>query len=166
MNAGRRAGILAFLPALAAALILAAALWPVLGPLTQRAPVPPAVRWTGVGVPVPAAADRCGTGTTGGEQSVRWCLPGGTAAASLARWYARVLPAGRDTADLQWCLEQWLDDGSRRALWSTGAGLVGYVLPPGPGHPYGQRAGGAAVAVVDLPGTACPPAARASRWNA
>ena len=73
------------------------------------------------------------------------------------------LPAGRDTADLQWCVEQWLGDGRRRELWSSGAGLVGYVLPPPADHPNGERVGGATVLVVEYPQAFCPRLARANR---
>jgi hypothetical protein len=177
---GTRARLLTGAAVAAAVLVLAQALWPVLGPLTQRTPLSPAVTSTDAGVPVPASATRCAAvgptvaDVTAGD-SGRWCVPDGVSVATLTGWYDDVLPPGRDAGRLRWCVEQRLDDGSRRALWSTGTGLVGYVLPPeGPrfgAHGTARAAGVRAVddveavgvEVVVLAGSACHPVARASR---
>jgi hypothetical protein len=127
VTAGRRAA-LAGITLVGLALVVATTFRPVLGPLTQRTPLPPAAQWTDAGVPVPASAGRCAVQDVTDPGSVRWCMPGGVGAATVARWYRDVLPPGRDAGDRRWCVEQRQADGSRRALWSTGAGLVGYVL--------------------------------------
>jgi hypothetical protein len=91
-------------------------------------------------------------------------MPHGVSAATVDRWYRDVLPPGRDAGDLRWCVEQRSGDGSRRALWSSDAGLVGYVLPPQPPRPAPQApADPVTVTVVMLPGEACHAAARAGR---
>jgi hypothetical protein len=94
-------------------------------------------------------------------------MPSGVSVATVDRWYRDVLPPGRDADGLRWCVEQRQADGSRRALWSTGAGLVGYVLPPQPPRPLVQELEEPiAVEVVVLPGETCHPATRASREQA
>lgn len=112
---------------------------------------------TATGVPVPRSAERCPARGRPAAGGVRWCPPAGVSATTLDRWYARVLPAGRDAHALRWCVGQVLHNGTRRALWSSGRALVGYDLPE-PGH--GRRA---VVDLLRLPGHQCPPAARASR---
>jgi hypothetical protein len=161
VNAGARAALAVF----GAALVVATAPRPLLGPLTQRTPLPPAAaQSTDTGVPVPASAVRCAAPDPAAPGSVRWCMPHGVSAATVDRWYRDVLPPGRDAGDLRWCVEQRSGDGSRRALWSSAAGLVGYVLPPQPPRPAPLApADPVAVAVVLLPGEACHPASRASR---
>jgi hypothetical protein len=163
VNAGGRAA-LAVIAVAGVALVVATTLRPVLYPLTQRTPLPPAVRWTDAGVPVPASAGQCTAQDVADPGSVRWCMPDGVSAATVDRWYRDVLPPGRDTGGLRWCVEQRRGNGSRRELWSTGAGLVGYVLPPLPPRPPTQELEDpVAVTVVVLPGEACHPATRAGR---
>jgi hypothetical protein len=158
VNARTRTGLLAAAALVAGALIMGGSLWPVLGPLTERTPLPAATRSTDAGVPVPASAQRC----AGEVGSLRWCVPSGVSVRTLSQWYDDVLPPGHDAGPLRWCVEQRLGDGGRRALWSTGAGLVGYVLPselpPVKGH-----IDTVGVDVVSFPGSACPSVARASR---
>ncbi len=167
VNAGRRAALLAGVTVLSASLVVAAAFRPLLGPLTQRTPLPAAVQWTDAGVPVPASADRCAVQDLTSPGSVRWCMPGGVSAATVDRWYRDVLPPGGDAYGLRWCVEQRQADGSRRALWSTGAGLVGYVLPPRPPRPPAQEIEDPVVVVtVVSPGAACHPVTRGSREQA
>ncbi len=167
VNASRRAALLAGVTVLCGTLVVAAAFRPQLGPLTQRTPLPAAVQWTDAGVPVPASADRCAGQDLTNPGSVRWCMPAGVSAATADRWYRDVLPRGRDSHGLRWCVEQRQDDGSRRALWSTGAGLVGYVLPPRPPRPPTQEIEDhVVVVIIALPGAACHPATRASREQA
>ncbi len=160
VNADRRA-VLAAITVVGLALLLTSTPWPVLSTLTQRTPLPATARWTDAGVPVPPSAGRCAEQDLAPPDAVPWCMPGGVSAATVERWYRDVLPAGRDAGHLRWCVEQRQADGSRRELWSTGAGLVGYVLPPQPPHPPTQEP--VAVAVVVLPGEACHPATRANR---
>jgi hypothetical protein len=94
-------------------------------------------------------------------------MPAGVSAATVDRWYRDVLPPGRDAGGLRWCVEQRQTDGSRRALWSTGAGLAGYVLPPQPPRPPTQELEDpVAVEVVVLPVGSCHPATRAGREEA
>ncbi len=163
VNAGGRAAR-AVITVVGLALVVATTSRPVIAPLTQRTPLPPAVQWTDAGVPVPASAGRCAAQDVADPGSVRWCMPDGVSATTVDRWYRDVLPPGRDAGGLRWCVEQRREDGSRRALWSTGTGLVGYVLPPLPPRPLTQEPEApVAVAVVVLPGEACHPAARASR---
>jgi hypothetical protein len=163
VRAGGRAA-LAGIAVAGVALVVATTSRPVLGPLTQRTPLPPAVQLTDAGVPVPASAGRCATQDVADPGSVRWCMPDGVSAATVDRWYRDALPPGRDAGALRWCVEQYQGDGSRRALWSTGAGLAGYVLPPQPPrHPAQELEDPVAVAVVVLPGEPCHPATRASR---
>jgi hypothetical protein len=167
VNAGRRAGLLAGVTVLWGTLVVVTAFRPVLGSLTQRTPLPAAVHWTDAGVPVPASADRCAVQDLVVPSSIRLCMPGGVSAATVDRWYHDVLPPGRDAYGLRWCVEQRQPDGSRRALWSTDAGLVGYVLPPQPPRPPMQELEDpVAVEVVVLPGETCHPATRASREQA
>ncbi len=163
VKAGRRAA-LAGIAVVGLTLVVATTFRPVLGPLTQRTPLPPAVQGTDAGVPVPAPAGRCAAQDVTDPGSVRWCMPAGVSAATVERWYRDVLPPGRDAGGLRWCVQQRWGDGSRRALWSTGAGLVGYVLPPQPPRlPTPALEDPVAVTVVVLPGEACHPATRASR---
>ncbi len=163
VNAAGRAA-LAGIAVILLVLVLARASWPLLGPLAQRTPLPPAAQWTDAGVPVPASAGQCAAQDRTDPGSVRWCMPTGVSAATVDRWYRDVLPPGRDAGDLRWCVEQRQADGSRRSLWSTGAGLVGYLLPPQPPRPPVQELEDpVAVEVVVLPAEACHPAARASR---
>lgn len=167
VNAGRRAGLLAGVTVLWGTLVVATAFRPVLGSLTQRTPLPAAVHWTDAGVPVPAPAGRCAVQDVTDPGSIRWCMPGGVSAATVERWYRDVLPPGRDADGLRWCVEQRQPDGSRRALWSTDAGLVGYVLPPQPPRPLMQELEDpVAVEVVVLSGETCHPVTRASREQA
>jgi hypothetical protein len=164
VNAARRTGLVIAITVLAGMLFIAKALWPVAGPLTQRTELAADVRTTDAGVPVPAAARQCAAQDPSVAGSTRWCVPTGVSARTIDRWYADRLPAGRDAGPLSWCVEQRQADGSRQALWSNGTGLVGYVLPPLP--PHSQTAsidGRIAVAVVALPQTPCPAAARVSR---
>ncbi len=168
VNTSVRTCILAAALVATGVFVMAWPLWPVLGPLTQRTPLSPAARWSDAGVPVPASAHRCAAdaATDAGSDgdSVRWCMPSGVSVATLAQWYDETLPPGRDAGRLRWCVEQREADGSRRALWSSGAGLVGYVLPPQ--QPRPRTAGTddvAGVETVVLPGTACHPVARSSR---
>jgi hypothetical protein len=163
VSAGRRVALLAAITVVGAVLALAQSLWPVLGPLTQRTALPAASRSI-YGVPVPEVGRRCGTQDVAVPGSVRWCLPGGVSTATVARWYADALPPGRDAGDLRWCVEQYLTDGSRRALWASDGGLVGYVLPPARARQGGPSFGdGTAVKVVRLAGLPCHPATRAGR---
>ena len=163
MTAGRRAILLAGLTVIAAVLMIGTALWPVLEPLTLRTSLPAASRSVD-GVPVPESARRCAAQDPTTPTSVRWCMPSGVSAATVARWYADVLPAGQDAGRLTWCVEQHQSDGGRRALWSTGTSLVGYVLPADRERPEIERIDDeVAVEVVRLDGSPCPPAARASR---
>ncbi|WP_166487484.1 hypothetical protein [Geodermatophilus obscurus] len=149
------------------ALVLATASWPVLGSLAQRTPLPPAAQWTDAGVPVPASAGRCAAQDGTDPGSVHWCMPAGVSAATVDRWYRDVLPPGRDAGGLRWCVEQRRTDSSRRVLWSTGAGLAGYVLPQQPPRPPTQELEDpVAVEVVVLPGGSCHPATRAGREEA
>jgi hypothetical protein len=164
VNAVRRAALLAGVTVLLGILIIAAAFRPLLVPLTQRTPLPAAVHWTDAGVPVPASADRCAVQDLTNPGSVRWCMPGGVSAATADRWYRDVLPPGRDAYGLRWCVEQRQADGSRRALWSIGGGLVGYVLPPQPPRPPTQEIeDSVVVAIVVSPGAACHSVTRSSR---
>jgi hypothetical protein len=159
---GRRAALLAAITVVGAVLALIQSLWPVLGPLTQRTPLPAASRSI-YGVPVPEAGRRCRAQDVAEPGSVRWCLPG-VSTATLAQWYADTLPPGRSTGDLRWCVEQHLTDGSRRALWATSCGLVGYVLPPARTQPGAPSFGDAtAVEVLLLAGLPCHPATRTAR---
>ncbi len=166
VNAGRRAA-LAGITVLGLAPILAPTSRPVLSLVTQRTPLPPAVQWTDAGVPVPASAGRCTAQDVTDPGSVRWCMPGGVSVATVEQWYRDVLAPGRDAGDLRWCVQQRQADGSRRALWSTGAGLVGYVLPPQPPRlPAQELEDPVAVEVVVLPGGSCHPVTRAGREQA
>lgn len=163
MTPGRRAALLAAITVVGAALALIQSLWPVLGPMTQRTPLPAASR-SMLGVPVPAVGHRCRTQDVAVPGSVRWCLPGGVSAATLAQWYAGALPPGRSTGDLRWCVEQHLADGSRRPLWATDGALVGYVLPPERTRTGAASFGdGSVVEVVRLAGLTCHPATRTAR---
>jgi hypothetical protein len=167
VNAGRRAALTFGGTLVGGSLVIGTALWPVLGPLTQRTPLPAAARSTDAGVPVPETAHRCAVQDAAAAGSVRWCLPGGVSVRTVEEWYDDVLPAGRDSGRLRWCVEQRLDDGSRRALWSTDAGLVGYVLPPEPLHPNDQATNSSvAVEVVVLSGSSCHAVTRVSRGRA
>jgi hypothetical protein len=164
-----RAAVLAALTVVGTVLALAAALWPVVGPLTQRAALPPPARSVD-GVPVPEPARRCAVQDALQPDSERWCLPAGVSAATLARWYRQALPPGADADGLRWCVEQYQEDGNRRALWSTAGGLVGYELPaqrPRPrdtASPATTTTGDElAVTVVRLPNSPCPAAARVNR---
>ena len=166
MNAGGRAA-LAVITVGGAALVGVTTLRPLLDPLAEQTPLPPAAQWTDAGVPVPASAGRCAAQDPAASDSLRWCMPDGTSVATVHRWYRDVLPPGRDADGLRWCVEQRQGDGSRRALWSTGAGLVGYVLPPQPPRPLTQELGDpVAVAVVVLAGQACHPVTRTGREEA
>ena len=165
VNAGRRAALAVGGTLVGGSLVIGTALWPVLGPLTQRTPLPAAARSTDAGVPVPELAHRCAVQDATAVGSVRWCLPGGVSVRTVEKWYDDVLPAGRDSGRLRWCVEQRLDDGSRRALWSTEAGLVGYVLPPEPPQPN-HRATDNSVEVVVLSGSSCHPVTRVDRGQA
>jgi hypothetical protein len=148
----------------AGVVVVTTALWPVLGPMTQRTPLPAEFRSTDAGVPVPASAERCAVQDRAVAGSVRWCMPDGVSVATLERWYQDTLPPGQDAGDLRWCVQTHQSDGSRRALWSTTEGLVGYVLPPEPPHVVADPLNDAvAVHVVVLPGSGCPAVARASR---
>jgi hypothetical protein len=163
VTAGRRAGFLAALAVLGAAVTVVASLWPIVGPsLTQRAPLPAASRSVS-GIPVPASAQRCAVQDPGVRASARWCLPGDVSAATVARWYDEVLPPGRDAPGLRWCVAGHLSDGSSRALWATSDGLVGYILPPERVRPNSRFGAQVAVEVVRFPGLPCHPAARPSR---
>jgi hypothetical protein len=163
VNAGPRAWFLAAALLAVGTLFMARALWPVLDPLTQRTPLSDDARSTDAGIPVPASAGRCDADAAD-ESATRWCMPTGVSVATLAGWYADVLPAGRDAGDLRWCVEQRQADGGRRALWSAGDALVGYVLPPEPPRPPTTGADKAvAVEVVELSGSACHPVTRAVR---
>jgi hypothetical protein len=167
VNAGARAWFLAVALLAVGTLFIARALWPELAPLTQRTPLPDDARSTEAGIPVPAAAARCAATVAdeaAGEDFARWCMPTGVSADTLARWYADALPAGRDAGGLRWCVEQRQADGGRRALWSTGDALVGYVLPPEhPRPPVTGSDDAVAVEVVVLSGSACHPATRTGR---
>jgi hypothetical protein len=170
VGAGRRAAVLAGVTVVAAVLV-AGALWPLLRPLAQRTALPPAARATDAGVPVPAAAQPCTEPPAASPGSASWCLPAGVNAATVSRWYDSAMPAGHDAGPLRWCVEQRLADGGRRALWSTGTGLVGYELPPLPSVQPAVQSPGApaeplAVTVVTLAGSTCPAAARTSREGA
>jgi hypothetical protein len=166
VNAGRRAA-LAGITVLGLAPILALTSRPVLSLVTQRTPLPPAAQWTDAGVPVPASAGRCAAQDGTDPGSVHWCMPAGVSAATVDRWYRDVLPPGRDAGGLRWCVEQRRTDSSRRVLWSTGAGLAGYVLPQQPPRPPTQELEDpVAVEVVVLPGGSCHPATRAGREEA
>jgi hypothetical protein len=163
VTAGRRAGFLAVLAVLGVAVAVAAGLWPIVGPsLTQRAALPAASRSVD-GVPVPASAQRCAMQDPWLRGSTRWCLPADVSAATVARWYDEVLPPGRDAPGLRWCVAGHLSDGSSRALWATGDGLVGYILPPERVRWNSRFGARVAVEVVRFPGLPCHPAARASR---
>jgi hypothetical protein len=169
---GRHGAVLAGIGVLsglvAAVLVLAVAIWPVLGPVvTQRSTLPVAARSTEAGIPVPGSAERCRVQGSADSGTVRWCLPAGVSATTLEQWYDRTLPPGRDAGGLRWCVEQYRSNGSRLALWSTDSGLVGYQLPPLPPHvETGDVEGAMAVYVVVLPGATCPGAARTSRGQA
>jgi hypothetical protein len=94
-------------------------------------------------------------------------MPGGVSVATVDRRYRDVLTPDRDAGDLRWCLQQRQADGSRRVLWSTGAELVGYVLPPQPPRlPAQELEDPVAVEVVVLPGGSCHPVTRAGREQA
>jgi hypothetical protein len=151
-----------------AVMILARAMWPTLGPVvSQRSALSAAARTTDAGIPVPRSAERCRVQGAADSAAVRWCLPAGVSATTVEQWYDRTLPPGRDAGGLRWCVEQYGTNGSRLALWSTDGGLVGYQLPPLPPHlATGDVEGAMAVAVVVLPGAACPAAARTSRGQA
>ncbi len=167
VKAGGRAILLTAVAVVGGLAVVAAALWPVIGPVTQRTTLPRAALATDAGVPVPRSADRCAVQDPAAAGSVRWCMPPGVSVTTLTRWYEDVLPAGRDAGPLRWCVEQRLADGSRRALWSSPEGLVGYALPPQRMRaPAAALDDNVAVQVVTMPGTGCHPAARASREQA
>lgn len=121
------------------------------------------------GIPVPASAQRCKAqrGTDTDTDQVRWCLPSSVTAPALTRWYAAVLPAGRDSGRLRWCTEQHRVDGLRLAIWFDGEALLGYALPAQSGDRAPVQLGddGLAVAVFRAPALGCPVAARSSRHS-
>lgn len=125
--------------------------------LLGRVALPADARVTATGVPVPTTAEPCPARGRPASGGVRWCPPAGVSADTLDRWYARALPRGHDAGALRWCVGQVLENGTHRALWSSGRSLVGYDLPE-PGH-----ARRAVVDVLRLPDHRCPAAARASR---
>ncbi len=164
VHARTRALLMAGATLVAGVLVVIASLWPVLGPLTQRTALPAESASTEAGVPVPASAERCAVQDRTVAGSVRWCVPSGVSVATLERWYDDALPSGRDAGDLRWCVRTVQSDGSRRSLWVTPEGLVGYVLPAEPPHEVQNPVDDAvAVQVVVLPGSGCPAAARAAR---
>jgi hypothetical protein len=164
VHARTRVLLLAGAALVAGVLVLTTALWPVLDPLTQRTPLPAEARSTHAGVPVPASAERCAFQDRTVAGSVRWCMPSGVSVATLGQWYDDALPPGRNAGDLRWCVETRQSDGSRRALWSTSEGLVGYVLPADPPRIAADPIHDAvAVQVVVLSGSGCPAVARTSR---
>ena len=115
---------------------------------------------------MPVTAQLCPTQSLAAPGGVRWCLPDGVSVGTLHRWYAAVLPPGRDAGALRWCVEQRQSDGTRRALWSSGDGLVGYDLPPRRPRPGVEALEGeeTVVEVLRLPRHhPCPPATRAER---
>ncbi len=164
MTPGRRAGLLAALAAVTGLGVVVRGL----APLAPRAPLPSAARTTEAGVPVPVTAQICPTQSLAVPGGVRWCLPKAVSVRTLDRWYAVALPPGRDAGALRWCVEQRQSDGTRRALWSSGDGLVGYDLPPHRPRPGIEVLEGEEVVVEvlrfprDRP---CPSAARAKRME-
>lgn len=167
MKAGKRLALTGVV-ILGVAVVIATTLRPVLTPLTQRTPLPAAAQMSAAGVPVPQVAKRCSPADEPpGPGWVRWCMPSGVSAHTLRQWYATALPPGRTTTGLRWCIEEQRGDGSLRALWSTGTGLVGYILPPQPPRPLNQELSHpVAVEVLALAGAACSPVTRTTREQA
>lgn len=170
MNAGKRAavvGVTVIGVVIGVVVVVGVTLRPVLTPLTQRTPLSPAAQMTDAGVPVPRSAQQCPVQGRTSAGSVRWCMPAGVSAATVHQWYLDALPPGRDAGALRWCTQEQHGDGRLSAVWSTRAGLIGYILPPQPPRPlYQELDNPVAVEVLALAGSACHPVTRATRERA
>jgi hypothetical protein len=139
-------------------------------PALRRAVAPghltAAAQLTSIGIPVPSAGHPCGSQLSADSGSTRWCLPAGTSAVAVRRWYDDQLPPGRSTPQLRWCIAQVQSDGSTTALWSATGGLVGYQLPPTELTLRADgvlRDPGVVVETVRQAAHACPRVARSTR---